>query len=218
MAKISFQRVLMLKFVSVIFMFLSCVEAITDPTDVQALGVLYSSLNNSAQLTNWKNNAGDPCGESWRGVTCQGTSVVSIELPGLGLDGTLGYLLSSFMSLKTLDLSGNNIHDTLPYQLPPNLTSLNFANNNISGSLPYSIAVMFNLNYMNLSSNMLSQNIGNIFYNLTSLATLDLSHNNFTGDLPNSISSLSNISTFHAQNNQLTGSLSSLSSLPLTNM
>ncbi|CAI9260651.1 unnamed protein product [Lactuca saligna] len=218
MAKISFQRVLMLKFVSVIFMFLSCVEAITDPTDVQALGVLYSSLNNSAQLTNWKNNAGDPCGESWRGVTCQGTSVVSIELPGLGLDGTLGYLLSGFMSLKTLDLSGNNIHDTLPYQLPPNLTSLNFANNNISGSLPYSIAVMFNLNYMNLSSNMISQNIGDIFYNLTSLATLDLSHNNFTGDLPNSISSLSNISTLHAQNNQLTGSLSSLSSLPLKNI
>ncbi|KAI3740928.1 hypothetical protein L2E82_31403 [Cichorium intybus] len=207
-----------MRFVAVIFVLLSCVEAITDPTDVQALQVLYSSLNNAAQLTNWKNNAGDPCVESWRGVTCQGASVVSIQLPGLGLEGTLGYLLSSFMSLKTLDLSGNNIHDTLPYQLPPNLTSLNLANNKLSGSLPYSIAMMFNLNYMNFSSNELSQNIGDIFNNLTSLATLDLSHNNFSGNLPNSMGSLSNISTFHAQNNQFTGSLIALSSLPLTNV
>lgn len=218
MAKSSFRRIVMMKFVAVFLVCLSCVEGVTDPTDVQALEVLYSSLNNAAQLTNWKSNAGDPCGESWRGVICQGTAVISIQLPGLGLNGTLGYLLESFMSLKTLDLSGNNIRDTLPYQLPPNLTSLNFANNNLSGGLPYSIAVMFNLTYMNLSRNMLSQNLGDIFYNLTSLATLDLSHNNFTGDLPNSITSLSNISTFHAQNNRLTGSLSALSNLPLTNL
>ncbi|KAJ9566635.1 hypothetical protein OSB04_002601 [Centaurea solstitialis] len=95
---------------------------------------------------------------------------------------------------------------------------MNFANNNLSGGLPYSVAMMFNLNYVNLSRNVLSQNVGDIFTNLTSLATLDLSHNNFTGDLPNSISSLSNISTLHAQNNWLTGSVSALSGLPLTDL
>ncbi|XP_076916712.1 protein STRUBBELIG-RECEPTOR FAMILY 8-like [Bidens hawaiensis] len=185
---------------------------------VQALQVLYTSLNNAAQLTNWKPNNGDPCGESWRGVTCEVSAVVSIELPDLGIDGTLGYMLSGLTSLKTLDLSGNNIHDAFPYQLPPNLTSLKLANNNLSGNLPYSISLMFNLNYVNLSHNMLSQNMGDIFNNLTSLTTLDLSYNNFTGDLPNSLSSLSSISTFHVQNNQLTGSLNSLASLPLTNL
>ncbi|XP_076919998.1 protein STRUBBELIG-RECEPTOR FAMILY 8-like [Bidens hawaiensis] len=127
-------------------------------------------------------------------------------------------MLSGLTSLKTLDLSGNNIHDAFPYQLPPNLTSLKLANNNLSGNLPYSISLMFNLNYVNLSHNMLSQNMGDIFNNLTSLTTLDLSYNNFTGDLPNSLSSLSSISTFHVQNNQLTGSLNSLASLPLTNL
>ncbi|XP_023742762.1 protein STRUBBELIG-RECEPTOR FAMILY 8 [Lactuca sativa] len=209
---------LLLKFVAVIFVSLSFVNGTTDPSDVQALQVLYTSLNNAAQLTNWKSNSGDPCGESWKGVTCEGTSVISIQLPGLGIDGTLGYLLSGLTSLKTLDLSGNNIHDALPYQLPPNLTSLNLANNNLTGNLPYSIAMMFNLNYMNLSRNVLTQTVGDIFNNLTSLATLDLSNNNLTGDLPNSLSSLSNISTFHVQNNQLTGSLNALSGLPLTDV
>ncbi|KAL4563005.1 hypothetical protein LXL04_027036 [Taraxacum kok-saghyz] len=213
---------LLLKFVAVIFVSLSFVLGTTDPSDVQALQVLYTSLNNAAQLTNWKGNTGggggDPCGESWKGVTCEGSSVISIQLPGLGLDGTLGYMLSGFTSLKTLDVSGNNIHDALPYQLPPNLTTLNLANNNLTGNLPYSIAMMFNLNYMNLSRNVLTQNIGDIFNNLTSLATLDLSNNNLTGDLPISLTSLSNISTFHVQNNQLTGSLNALSGLPLTDV
>ncbi|KAL8197917.1 hypothetical protein R6Q57_030075 [Mikania cordata] len=208
----------LLNFVVAIFLFFSSVHATTDPTDVQALQVLYTSLNNAAQLTNWKTNNGDPCGESWRGVTCEGSAVVSIQLPDLGIDGTLGYLLSGLTSLKTFDLSGNNIHDAFPYQLPPNLTTLKLANNNLSGNLPYSISLMYNLNYLNLSHNILAQNIGDIFNNLTSLTTLDLSYNNFTGDLPNSLRSLSSISTFHAQHNQLTGSLNSLAGLPLTDI
>ncbi|KAI3823853.1 hypothetical protein L1987_05298 [Smallanthus sonchifolius] len=209
---------LLLKLLAAIFLSFTSVHATTDPNDAQALQVLYTSLNNAAQLTNWKTSNGDPCGESWKGVTCEGSAVVSIQLPDLGIDGTLGYMLSGLTSLKTLDLSGNNIHDAFPYQLPPNLTSLKLANNNISGNLPYSISLMFNLNYMNLSHNMLSQNMGDIFNNLTSLTTLDLSYNNFTGDLPNSLSSLSSISTFHVQNNQLTGSLNSLAGLPLTDV
>ncbi|KAM0021767.1 putative protein kinase RLK-Pelle-LRR-V family [Helianthus debilis subsp. tardiflorus] len=217
---------LLLLLLLVIFLSLTCAHGNTDPSDVGSyqlfkryVQVLYTCLNSDAQLTNWKANNGDPCTESWRGITCDSTSsVVSIQLPDLGIHGTLGYSLSSLTSLKTLDLSGNNIHDALPYQLPPNLTTLNLANNNLSGNIPYSVSLMYNLNYMNLSRNLLAQNMGDIFNNLTSLTTLDLSYNNLTGDLPNSLSSLSSISTFHVQNNQLTGSLNSLAALPLTDV
>ncbi|KAK3016793.1 hypothetical protein RJ639_006059, partial [Escallonia herrerae] len=161
---------------------------------VQALQVIYASLNNPSQLTNWKPTGGDPCGESWKGIICQGTAVVSLQVPGLGLSGTLGYLLSALMSLRTLDVSGNNIHDSVPYQLPPNLTSLN------------------------VSHNSLTQAVGDVFANLSDLATLDLSFNNFSGDLPNSFSTLSNLSTLHVQNNQLTGALNVLAGLPLTDL
>ncbi|KAJ7946334.1 Strubbelig-receptor family protein [Quillaja saponaria] len=211
---------LVIGFVSIasIFAALPLVVANTDPSNVQALQVIYSSLNSPPKLTNWKSSGGDPCGESWKGVTCEGSAVVSIEVSGLGLSGTMGYQLADLTSLRKLDLSDNNIHDTIPYQLPPNLTSLNLASNNLSGNLPYSISSMVSLNYLNISRNTLSQQVGDMFANLSGLGTLDLSFNNFSGDLPNSFSSLSNLSSLFLQSNQLTGSLNVITSLPLTTL
>ncbi|KAJ1405555.1 Serine-threonine/tyrosine-protein kinase, catalytic domain [Sesbania bispinosa] len=200
---------------SLLFSFIFAALANTDPSDVQALEVIYNSLNSPSHLTGWKIGGGDPCGESWNGVTCEGSAVVSIELSGLGLNGTLGYLLSDFMSLKKLDLSDNNIHDAIPYQLPPNLASLNLASNNLSGNLPYSISAMVSLNYLNVSHNALSLSIGDIFSNHSDLGILDISFNNFSGDLPGSLGALSNLSSLFLQNNQLTGSLNTLVGLPL---
>ncbi|KAH0941579.1 hypothetical protein HID58_001216 [Brassica napus] len=208
----------MLLVLLVLFTTISVVRCVTDPSDVQALQVLYSSLNSPSQLTNWKNGGGDPCGESWKGITCEGSAVVSIDISDLGVSGTLGYLLSDLMSLRKLDVSGNSIHDTLPYQLPPNLTSLNLARNNLSGNLPYSISAMGSLSYMNVSGNSLSMSVGDIFAGLKSLSTLDLSHNNFSGDLPSSLSTLSQLSVLYVQNNQLTGTIDVLSGLPLTTL
>ncbi|CAN1222668.1 Protein STRUBBELIG-RECEPTOR FAMILY 8 [Linum grandiflorum] len=186
------------------------VHSTTDSTDVQALQVVYTSLNSPSQLTNWKSNGGDPCAESWKGVTCQGSSVVSL--------GSMGYLLSDLTSLKTMDLSNNNFRDTIPYQMPPNLTSLNLARNNLSGNLPYSLSAMASLSYLNVSGNSLSQAVGDVFTNHSLLNTLDLSFNNFSGDLPASFTSLTNLSTLDVQNNQLTGSLNALTALPLTTL
>ncbi|KAG2395680.1 Protein STRUBBELIG-RECEPTOR FAMILY 8 Leucine-rich repeat receptor kinase-like protein [Vigna angularis] len=188
---------------------------------VQALEVMYNALNSSTQLTGWRIGGGDPCGESWKGACLWSRKLIHLfvmlasELSGLGLDGTLGYLLSDLMSLRKLDLSDNKIHDTIPYQLPPNLTSLNLARNNLSGNLPYSFSAMGSLNYLNLSNNALSMAVGDVFANLSDLDILDLSFNNFSGDLPPSFGSLANLSSLFLQKNQLTGSLSVLVGLPL---
>jgi Leucine-rich repeat (LRR) protein len=159
-------------FIALIFAALPLVLATTDPSDAQSLQVLFTSLNSPAQLTNWKSSGGDPCAESWKGITCEGSAVVSIEISGLNLNGTMGYLLSDLKSLRKFDLSDNDIHETIPYQLPPNLTSLNLGANNLSGNLPYSIASMGSLNYLNISRNSLTQSIGDIFGNRSGLATL----------------------------------------------
>ncbi|KAJ4747982.1 Protein STRUBBELIG-RECEPTOR FAMILY 8 [Rhynchospora pubera] len=193
----------------------SSVRANTDSSDVQALGVLYTSLNSPPQLTNWAPSGGDPCGNSWKGISCSGSAVTAIQLSGMGLNGTLGYRLSDLASLKTLDLSDNNIHDSIPYQLPPNVTYLNLGKNNFSGNLPYSFSQMGSLTYLNLSHNSLFQQIGDIFGNLKSLSELDFSFNNFSGNLPNSFSLLSNLSSLYLENNQLSGSVNMLSSLAL---
>uniref|UniRef100_A0A0E0HTV5 Protein kinase domain-containing protein n=1 Tax=Oryza nivara TaxID=4536 RepID=A0A0E0HTV5_ORYNI len=142
----------------------------TDGGDAAALGNLYSSWNSPAQLTGWSAGGGDPCGAAWMGVSCVGSAVTSIKLSGMGLNGTLGYQLSNLLALKTMDLSSNNLHDSIPYQLPPNLA------------------------YLNLSHNLLFQEIGEMFGNLTALSELDVSFNNLNGNLPISLRSLSNIS------------------------
>uniref|UniRef100_A0A0E0NB12 Protein kinase domain-containing protein n=1 Tax=Oryza rufipogon TaxID=4529 RepID=A0A0E0NB12_ORYRU len=192
--------------------------ATTDASDAAALGNLYSSWNSPSQLAGWSaGGGGDPCGAGWQGISCSGAGVTEM-LAGVGLDGSLGYELSSLFSLKTLDLSNNNLHGSIPYQLPPNLTYLNLATNNLSGNLPYSISNMVSLEYLNVSHNSLSQQIGDLFGSLNSLSELDVSFNKLTGDLPNSLGSLSNLSSLYMQNNQLTGSVNVLSGLSLTTL
>ncbi|KAL5200205.1 hypothetical protein ABZP36_021408 [Zizania latifolia] len=193
-------------------------EADTDAADVAALGNLYTSWNSPAQLTGWSADGGDPCGAAWMGVSCVGSAVTSLKLSGMGLNGTLGYQLSNLQALKTMDLSSNNLHDSIPYQLPPNLTYLNLARNSFSGNLPYSISNMVSLNYLNLSHNLLFQEIGELFGNLNSLSELDVSFNNLTGNLPISLGSVSNISSLYMQNNQLSGTVNVLSNLSLTTL
>lgn len=197
---------------------LAVAGADTDAGDVAALGNLYSSWNSPAQLTGWSAAGGDPCGAAWAGVTCSGTAVTSIKLSGMELNGTLGYELSSLQALKTMDLSNNFLHDSIPYQLPSNLTYLNLAKNNLSGNLPYSISTMVSLEYLNLSHNSLFQEIGELFGSLNSLSELDISFNNLTGSLPISMGSLSKVSSLYMQNNQLSGTVDVLSNLSLATL
>ncbi|KAG6527723.1 hypothetical protein ZIOFF_009849 [Zingiber officinale] len=97
----------------------------TDPNDASALYVLFGSLNSAPQLLGWK-QSGDPCRESWQGITCSGSSVTIIKLSSLGLSGTLGYNMNQMASLEELDMNQNNLGNgnLIPYNLPPNLLRL----------------------------------------------------------------------------------------------
>ncbi|KAJ8755765.1 hypothetical protein K2173_024309 [Erythroxylum novogranatense] len=197
---------------------LRCIHGDTDPNDASALRTMYSSLNSPPQLTAWSSNGDDPCGQSWKGVTCSGSRVTEIKLSGLGLSGSMGFQLSSLTSLTNLDMSNNNLAGGIPYQLPPNLTRLNLANNQFSGEIPYSISQMTSLEYLNLAHNQLQNQLNNMFGQLSSLSTLDVSFNSMTGNLPESFSSLSSMTSMYLQNNQFTGTIDVLSSLPLENL
>ncbi|KAK6133234.1 hypothetical protein DH2020_032995 [Rehmannia glutinosa] len=132
---------------AVIVSFCAVVDATTDPNDVQGLQVLYTSLNSPSQLTGWKSSGGDPCGESWRGITCQGSSVVSVQISGLGLSGTMGYLLSNLVSLKTLNISRNMLSQTVGDMFANHsaLATLDLSSNNLTGDLPPSFTSLTNL-------------------------------------------------------------------------
>lgn len=128
------------------------IKADTDPDDVSALGVLYTSLNSPQQLTKWTANGGDPCGESWKGISCSGSKVTEIKLSGLGLTGSMGYQLTNLKSVTTFDLSNNNLGSQIPYGLPQNLQRLNLAGCGFTGGVPYSISLMTKIEYMLVSS------------------------------------------------------------------
>ncbi|KAK9921141.1 hypothetical protein M0R45_029665 [Rubus argutus] len=145
-------------------------------------------------LTGWRLDSGGPCDESWNGVSCSGSSVIYLKLHGLNLSGYITAGLYNLYNLQQLDISSNSIGGEIPYVLPPNAT------------------------HMNLSHNLLSGPIGNVFTGLQNLREMDLSYNNFTGDLPPSFGSLTNLTGLYLQNNQLTGSVAYLAELPLTHL
>ncbi|XVE88535.1 hypothetical protein DITRI_Ditri19aG0077000 [Diplodiscus trichospermus] len=195
-----------------------CANGATDQGDASALEVMFTGLNSPQQLTGWTANNGDPCGQSWKGVTCSGQRVTEIKLSNLGLSGSMGYSLQSLTSLKELDMSHNNLAGDIPYDIPQNLQRLNLEFNQFTGGIPYSINQMHSLQYLNLGHNQLQNQLSDMFGPLSSLSTLDLSFNSLTGDLPESFKNLTSMKSMYLQNNQFTGTIGVLANLPLDNL
>uniref|UniRef100_A0A0D9VQD5 Protein kinase domain-containing protein n=1 Tax=Leersia perrieri TaxID=77586 RepID=A0A0D9VQD5_9ORYZ len=171
------------------------VAADTDANDVTVLNTLFTSLNSPGQLRGWQASGGDPCGQSWQGITCSGSSVTAIKLSSLGLSGNLAYNMNTMGSLIEIDMSQNNLGggQQIQYNLPTaKLERLNLAGNQFTGNLPYSIFSMSNLK--------------------------DLSFNSLTGDLPQGMTSLSSLKKLYLQNNQFTGYINVLANLPLDDL
>ncbi|XVF86258.1 hypothetical protein PTKIN_Ptkin18bG0026400 [Pterospermum kingtungense] len=197
---------------------ISYVHSKTDSPDVSALNVMFKSLNSPSKLTGWKANGGDPCGESWEGIKCLGSSVTEIKLSDYGLSGQLGYQLSSLTSVTTFDVSKNNLNGDIPYQLPPNAAHIDLSENDFNGNVPYSISQMTSLEDINLSHNHLKGQLSDMFAKLKKLKSLDVSFNQLSDKLPNSFANLSSLNTLHLQDNQFTGSLNVLADLPLEDL
>ncbi|KAK2432217.1 STRUBBELIG-receptor family [Trifolium repens] len=191
------------------------VQCKTSSQDVAALNVMYTSLNSPSQLSDWKSSGGDPCGDSWEGIKCSGSSVTEIDLSDFGLSGSMGYQLSSLTSVTYFDLSNNNLKGQIPYQLPPNARTIDLSKNEFSGSIPYSIGQMKDLNSLNLAHNQLNNELGDMFKSLTKLKQLDVSFNSLSGNLPQSLKSLTSLKKIHLQNNKFSGSINVLANLLL---
>ncbi|XP_078173858.1 protein STRUBBELIG-RECEPTOR FAMILY 5-like isoform X1 [Carex rostrata] len=201
-----------------LLLLLSPVIAKTDQPDVSALNVMYSSITNPSQLTAWTASGGDPCGDQWKGISCDGSSVTQIDLSGLGLNGQLGYQLSSLTSVTKFDVSKNNFKGDIPYQLPPNVVDLNLQRNQFTGGVPYSISQMSDLKYLNLANNQLSGQLTDMFTKIPKLSSLDLSFNRFSGNLPQTFKYLTSLKTLYLQNNQFSGTINVLGNLPLNDL
>ncbi|KAH9626725.1 hypothetical protein KSS87_010664 [Heliosperma pusillum] len=201
--------------ICILMLCLSSINGDTDSKDASALNIMYSSMNSPSQLTGWTSSAGDPCGQSWIGITCSGSRVTQIKISNLGLTGSIGYSLQNMDALTDFDISHNNFGGTVPYNLPINVLRLNLASCNFNGAVPYSISTMKSLQQLDLSHNQFSGQLSIVFSDLPSLSSMDLSGNSLTGNLSSSMRSLTNLTSLNLENNQFTGTIDVLADLPL---
>ncbi|KAH0880973.1 hypothetical protein HID58_068367 [Brassica napus] len=174
--------------------FTSHVLAKTDSQDVSALNDAYKSMNSPSKLNGWSSSGGDPCGDSWDGITCKGSSVTEIKVSGRGLSGSLGYQLANLKSLTYLDVSKNNLNGNLPYQLPENLVYLDGSENDFNGNVPYSVSLMNDLTYLHLQDNQFKGSI-NSLRDLPQIDDVNVANNQFTGWIPNELKNIGNLET-----------------------
>ncbi|XP_062226099.1 probable inactive receptor kinase At4g23740 [Phragmites australis] len=128
------------------------------------------------------------CG-GWTGVTCSadGSRVVALHLPGLGLSGpvpprTLGRLTA----LQVLSLRANNLSGPFPDDLLDlvALTGLHLQRNAFFGALPPGLSRLRSLQMLDLSFNGFDGSLPGALSNLTQLVALNLSNNSLSGHVP----------------------------------
>ncbi|XP_073287006.1 probable LRR receptor-like serine/threonine-protein kinase At1g67720 [Primulina huaijiensis] len=115
--------------------------------DVVAMEDLRLALKNPPE--DW---VGDPClpsGNSWTGVSCSEGDVIrviSLNLTGFGLSGSLPASISNLTALRLLLLGDNSLSGSLPdLRALQSLEILHLENNQIEGPFPNSLAELPNL-------------------------------------------------------------------------
>ncbi|CAN8301396.1 unnamed protein product [Cochlearia groenlandica] len=188
--------------------FLLCSSAVADlNSERQALLAFAASVPHLRKL-NW-NSTNHVC-KSWVGVTCteDGTSVLALRLPGIGLLGPIPPdTLGKLESLRTLSLRSNLLSGNLPPDIA-SLASLHYIylqHNNFSGEFPSFISTQ--LNILDLSFNSFTGKIPANFENQKQLTGLSLQNNKLTGPIPNI--DPTRLQRLNLSNNHLDGSIPS---------
>ncbi|KAG1355035.1 receptor-like protein EIX2 [Cocos nucifera] len=123
------------------------------------------------------------------------------------LPSTLAHV--NFTSLTTLDLSFNNIAQSIPGWLfnLSSLEHLNFGGNQFHGKIPLAMGNFKKLQVLDLSSNGFSGHISETVGNLESLESLDLSANIIGGGIPETVGHLKSLESLDLSGNIISGGI-----------
>ncbi|KAH7286034.1 hypothetical protein KP509_33G056100 [Ceratopteris richardii] len=151
------------------------------------------------------------CPSTFCGVTCGvDGSVIALQLSGTGLKGSvLPNTLSKLGKLTILDLSHNELSDTIPDDLGTlqNLHTLDLSHNFLRGTIPSSLGTLTSLVNLSLAANKFSNSIPSSLGNLTNLMSLNLSSNRLQGSIPMEMSGMGNLRVLDLHGNQLNGAI-----------
>ncbi|KAL7243526.1 hypothetical protein ACSBR1_015844 [Camellia fascicularis] len=155
----------------------------TDQSALLALKAHISSDPNKVLLNNWTTGS-SVC--NWIGVICntRHKRVAALNIPDMGLIGTIPPHLGNLSFLVRLDIANNSFHGDLPKELA-NLRRLE----------------LFDVRFNNFGT--ISQEITN----LHRMEILEMEHNQLTGSIPISIFNISSLQVIAFTGNGLSGNL-----------
>ncbi|GAM24313.1 hypothetical protein SAMD00019534_074880 [Acytostelium subglobosum LB1] len=213
----------------------SAATANTTPTEKDALMSLYTSTRGDLwyRSDNW--TIGDPCLNSWYGITCDNAShVTSVSLSENNLNGTLSSSqLSGLIHCQLFDIGTNNISGDLTtlFSTWSQLNELHLQNNQFEGDISWTNSLQSNitflwiagnrftgviqkewskfkkLNLLFIELNQLSGTIPDEIGEMESLNLLDFGFNSIEGPVPESIQYLTKLTHLWAYDNNLSGNL-----------
>ncbi|XP_027152045.1 probable LRR receptor-like serine/threonine-protein kinase At3g47570 [Coffea eugenioides] len=178
--------------------------------DLDALLALKATISDPQNILpiNWSTST-SVC--NWIGITCntRHRRVAAIQLPTMGLVGTIPPQLGNLSFLVWLNLQNNSFHGNLPTQLVHlrRLKYFNLAFNSFDGEFPSWLGALSRLRYLSFHSNRISGSLPPTLSNATTLETIRLGLNLITGNLPQDWSALQNLEDLDMQSNRLDGSL-----------
>ncbi|XP_029124521.1 probable LRR receptor-like serine/threonine-protein kinase At1g06840 isoform X2 [Cajanus cajan] len=193
--------------------FLLAAGQVTDPTEVDALRAIKSSLIDiNGNLSSW--DRGDPCTSNWTGVMCSNTTLDNRYLHVLQLDfmwnnisGSIPKEIGNIKTLELLLLNGNKLIGHLPEELGhlPVLDRIQIDENQITGPIPLSFANLNSTKHFHMNNNSLTGQIPPQLSQLGSLMHLLLDSNNLTGYLPSELSEMPSLMILQLDNNNFSG-------------
>ncbi|XP_050367983.1 LRR receptor-like serine/threonine-protein kinase GHR1 [Argentina anserina] len=133
------------------------------------------------------------------------TLLRNLNLSSNGLTGKLPLLTGD---CAVLDLSKNKFEGNLTRMVKwGNIEYLDLSQNLLSGPIPDVTPQFLRLNYLNLSHNSLSSSIASVITQYPKISVLDLSSNQLDGTVLAELLSMPTLQELHLENNLLTGSI-----------
>ncbi|KAK2982533.1 hypothetical protein RJ640_023749, partial [Escallonia rubra] len=144
----------------------------------------------------------------WIGITCSnGRRVTAVNLPDMGLTGTIPKEVGNLTSLVFLNISNNSLQGHLPAEvgLLHQLQYMSLQFNELSGEIPSSLSRCWKLRQLSLNGNKFNGSIPGAIGNLSKLEELYLGENDLQGRIPQEMSNLICLTVLSIPHNKLEG-------------
>uniref|UniRef100_A0A1D1YCD0 non-specific serine/threonine protein kinase n=1 Tax=Anthurium amnicola TaxID=1678845 RepID=A0A1D1YCD0_9ARAE len=147
------------------------------------VSVKWGFLTSSPALDSW--DASHPSSVCmWQGVQCELGRVVSLDLSGFNISGSVSPEVSGLRRLVNLSLAGNGLSGVLTLANMTSLRYVNISGNRFSGGLDWDFASLPSLEVLDAYDNNLTSPLPLGLLKLRRLRYLDLGGNFFYGKIP----------------------------------